>query len=216
MGGGAATARELSDVVPLHEFSSVLDLGCGCGRVLPLVAATIPNATGCDVDGEAIAWASEHHPDIRWLQSRFEPPLPFGDSSFQLVYSISVFSHLDEPLGEKWLTEVARVLAPGGVGLLSVHGPHAFDQFRTGAVKTSWCAPDAFERGPLAPDELLFVPYTRSLWNRADLPGIGARYGLTFHGPRYFTDRSPPLEVLAVKPQAITNWQDLVVCQKPR
>jgi SAM-dependent methyltransferase len=194
----------------------VLDLGCGSGRVLTHVAQRVPAATGCDVDGEAIAWAAEHHPQIRWVRSSFEPPLPFEEESFELVYSISVFSHLDESLGDAWLAEVARVLAPGGVALLSVHGQHAFEQFRSGAVSTAWCPRTAFERGPLGDSEFVFVPYSRSVWNRAELPGVGPRYGLAFHGPHYFASRwSPKLAVLELKPRAITAWQDLVVCRKP-
>jgi SAM-dependent methyltransferase len=214
--GGATAALELDAAAPLERFSSVLDLGCGSGRVLAHVAERIPKATGCDVDGEAIAWASEHHPQIEWVRTRFDPPLQFGDEQFELVYSISVFSHLDEATGDGWLAEVARVLAPGGVALLSVHGQHAFEQFRSGAVSTAWCPRSAFERGPLGEREFVFVPYVRSLWNRGDLPGVGARYGLAFHGPQYVASHwSPSLGVVDVKPRAITAWQDLVVCQKP-
>jgi SAM-dependent methyltransferase len=214
--GGALAARELRSAVPsLAEASSVLDLGCGSARVLPHIAALAPEAecTGCDVDASAIAWAASHHPGIRWRRSGFEPPLPFEAGSFELVYSISVFSHLDERLADAWLNEVARVLAPGGVALLSVHGAHAFEQFRTGAVATGWCPRSAFERAPLAADEFVFVPYRRSIWNEGELPGIGARYGLAFDGEKYVGCRwSPRLRVLEIKPRAITDWQDLVVC----
>ncbi len=213
---GAAAVGELNAAASLKRFSSVLDLGCGSGRVLTHVAQSVPAATGCDVDREAIAWASEHHPQIDWVRSQFDPPLPFEDEHFELVYSISVFSHLDEPLGDAWLAEVARLLAPGGVALLSVHGHHAFEQFRSGAVSTAWCSRSPFERGPLGDREFVFVPYIRSMWNNGDLPGVGPRYGLAFHGPEYFAAHwSPVLDVLDVKPRAITAWQDLVVCQKP-
>jgi SAM-dependent methyltransferase len=216
--GGAAAARELAGAAgSLTGVASVLDLGCGSGRVLPHIASLAPAATctGCDVDGAAIAWAASHHTGISWVRSEFEPPLPFADGSFELVYSISVFSHLDERLGDAWLAEVARVLAPGGVALLSVHGAYAFEQFRTGAVTTGWCPRSAFERGPLAPDEFLFVPYRRTIWNEGELPGVGRDYGLAFHGDRYLGFRwSPPLSVREVKPRAITGWQDLVVCDR--
>jgi SAM-dependent methyltransferase len=220
--GGIAAAGELSATLsqigrPLPEISSVLDLGCGSARVLPHVAALAPGAecAGCDVDAAAIDWARSHQPRIRWERSRFEPPLPFADGSFELVYSISVFSHLDERLGDDWLREVARVLAPGGIALLSVHGAHAFEQFRTGAVATGWCPRSAFERAGLRADEFVFEPYRRSVWNEGELPGVGAGYGLAFHGADYVRNRWPAvLGVLDVQPRAITAWQDLVVCQR--
>jgi SAM-dependent methyltransferase len=213
--GGVIAARELTQGLSLSELGSILDLGCGSARVLPHIASLALNAscTGCDVDGTAIAWAAGHHPELRWVHSGYEPPLPFDDGSFELLYSISVFSHLDEPLGDAWLNEVTRVLAPGGIALLSIHGAHAFEQFRTGAVATSWCPRSAFERAPLAADEFLFVPYRRSIWNEGELPGVGDAYGLAFHGPDYVRSRWP-LTIRDVRPRAISAWQDLVVCEK--
>lgn len=131
------------------------------------------------------------------------------------MYSISVFSHLDQPLADQWLDEIRRVLRPEGIALLSVHGPRAFDDFRAGTAKTSWSRPGAFARGPLGEDEFVFEPYRRSVWNAAELPGVGADYGLAFHGPRYVRDRfSRALDVLDVLERGISGWQDIVVCRK--
>jgi SAM-dependent methyltransferase len=215
LAGGATAARELAAARPPAQAESILDLGCGSARVLPHIASLAGDAqcTGCDVDPAAIAWAAAHHPELRWVVSGFEPPLPFEAGSFDFVYSISVFSHLDEALGDAWMREVARLLKPGGTALLSVHGGHAFEQFRTGAVTTNWCPRSAFARPPLGPDEFVFVPYQRSIWNQGELPGVGESYGLAFHGEQYLRSRwSPALTIVEVRPRAITAWQDLVVC----
>lgn len=197
------------------QFHSVLDLGCGPARVLPHVATLAPDAvlSGCDIDRAAIEWASRHHPRLDWSTNRFEPPLPYGDGSFELVYSISVFSHLDEPFQDRWLAEVRRVLRPGGIALLSVHGSPAFEQFRRRAVSTAWCRRDAFDRRSLAADEFLFEPYVRSVFNDAELPGISGEYGLAFHGGGYLRAHwSAWLRVDAVLERGLTGWQDVVVC----
>jgi SAM-dependent methyltransferase len=218
--GGRTAAAELAALLPdgFAAFASILDFGCGSARVLPHVAALAPEArcAGCDVDIAAIAWASAHHPELTFAHSGYESPLPFPDASFALVYSISVLSHLREDLQDRWLAELARVLVPGGVTLLSTHGPHAFEQFRTGAVRTNWCERSAFARGPLATGETMFVPYTRSFWNRGELPGVGAGYGLAFHGEGYIRERwSRWLTVERIAPSALTGWQDLVRCRRP-
>lgn len=218
--GGAAAAEELIACLPAPPaaFRTILDFGCGSARVLPHIAARVPGAacSGCDVDAEAIAWAQRRHPALRLVVSRAEPPLPFDDGSFELVYSISVFSHLDEPLADRWLAELCRVLRPGGVALLSVHGTHAFEQFRLGRVRTAWCPSEAFDREPLAPDAFVYVPYARSIWNRADLPGVSESYGLAFHGEQHTAERwSAHLDVERVVPRALTGWQDVVVCRRP-
>jgi SAM-dependent methyltransferase len=206
-----AAGRSISDV------AAVLDFGCGSGRVLPHVAALAGGARccGCDVDARAITWAARQLRELEWSLSDAVPPLPFTEEQFDLVYSISVLSHLGEGLQDRWLAELRRVLAPGGVALLSVHGRHAFEEFRLGRVRTRWCPNSAFARGPLGSDELVFEPYVRSLWNRGELPGVGASYGLAFHGGEYVRRRWPSwLEVLDVRERAVADWQDLVVCRR--
>jgi SAM-dependent methyltransferase len=44
------------------------------------------------------------------------------DFSGRLIYALSVFSHLDEPLQRAWLAEFRRLLRPGGLLVLSVLG----------------------------------------------------------------------------------------------
>ena len=221
---GAETAGELTSGLGRaggspREARAVLDFGCGSGRVLPHMAAHAPAAGlhGCDVDADAIAWAARHLPGIDWTVSPFRPPLPYPDASFDLVYSVSVFSHLDEPLQDAWLAELRRVVTPGGWALLTVHGPHAFEEFRSGRVDSAWCA-GAAERLPdgLGDDAMEFVPYRRSIWNRRDLPGVDGPFGLAFHGAGYVRRRwGRELEVAAILPRAVTGWQDLVVARAP-
>ena len=50
------------------------------------------------------------------------PPLPFEDGSFDAVIGYSVMTHLPWPLQERWLSEIRRILVPGGVFATSVHG----------------------------------------------------------------------------------------------
>ena len=195
----------------------MLDFGSGAGRVLAHFAALAPAArcAGCDVDQSAISWAEQHRPGLSWSLSSFEPPLPFAAESFDLVYSISVFSHLGRGLQDRWLEELRRVLRPGGLALLSVHGRHAFEQFRSGRVRSTWCAPEVFAREPLKADDFLFAPYIRSVWNSGEMPGVGREYGLAFQGPAYASlSWSRHLDVVEVLERALTGWQDVVVCSR--
>jgi SAM-dependent methyltransferase len=220
--GGRAAAAELEAALlasgspGFDAYASILDFGCGSARVLPHVHALAPGArcAGCDVDEAAVAWATRAHPGLDLRVSAASPPLPFAAGSFQLVYSISVLSHLDEAGQDAWLAELARVLLPGGVALLSVHGPDAFAQFRSGAVRSAWCDPAAFERPELGADEFVFMPYRRSIWNRSELRGVDTAYGLAFHGPDYVRRRWPTwFEVVNVVPAGVTDWQDVIVCR---
>jgi SAM-dependent methyltransferase len=217
--GGPRAAGELAAAMTaagrdLTRATAILDFGCGAGRVLPHIAAQARSAraSGCDVDAAAIAWAAEHRPAATWTVSSFEPPLPYAAGSFDLVYSVSVFSHLGRGLQERWLAEIGRVLTPGGTALLSIHGPSAFDAFRTGVARTSWCSPDVFRREPLRSGDFVFAPYVRSPWTNGDLPGVGREYGLAFHGHDFVRRLfAPHFVVAAIVPRAVTGWQDVVV-----
>ena len=45
---------------------------------------------------------------------------------FDLIYAVSVFTHLDLDLGRRWLADLHRILKPGGLLLFSVHGEAAW------------------------------------------------------------------------------------------
>jgi len=107
----------------LHEFDRVLDWGSGCGRVarhFPARAAA--RFTGCDIDHDNVRWCSAHLPGT-FVPSTVVPPLPFEPGVFDVVYGISVFTHLRERLQHKWLAELARITAKGAYLLMTVHGP---------------------------------------------------------------------------------------------
>ena len=223
--GGRQTADEIERVLAssgrtLGEFERVLDWGCGAGRVLTqLLERGAPGTIfhGCDVDAEAVAWALQHHPSARFAVSGTLPPLPFEGVQFDLVYSISILTHLDEAQQLAWLAELARVTAPGGLTLLSVHGEHAFEQFRSGRVvsNTRQCAERMAVHGSLAAEGFIHEPYVRTAGNARDFPGVDPTFGLAFHSREYI-DRTwgEHFEVVEVVPRAIAGFQDVVVARR--
>ena len=58
------------------------------------------------------------------------PHVPFEDSSFDLVFSGSVFTHIDD-LADAWFLELRRVLKPGGLLYFTVHDTHSADLTKT-------------------------------------------------------------------------------------
>jgi SAM-dependent methyltransferase len=118
------TAAEAAPL-PLSAGMRVLDFGCGCGRTLRWLTQLEPAVewTGCDADGEAVAWCRQALPSVRFDHTQAMPPLPYAGESFDLVYAISVFTHLDHHRQEAWVRELARVMRPGGVLLLSMFHP---------------------------------------------------------------------------------------------
>lgn len=107
-----------------EQFNSVLDFGCGCGRILVPFQKRMPQARfyGTDVDAALIRWSRKHLPSAEFSHNGPEPPLPYADASFDLIYAHSVFTHLDERLQFLWLEELRRVARPGAILILTVHG----------------------------------------------------------------------------------------------
>jgi SAM-dependent methyltransferase len=124
------------------EPASVLDFGCGCGRVTRYWADHRGVVAGSDVSAEAIGWCRRNLPFGRFETNGLAPPLAFEDASFDLVYALSVFTHLTADLQIAWRDELQRVLRPGGRLLLTTHGRSYLP--RLDAVER-----DAFDRGEL-------------------------------------------------------------------
>jgi SAM-dependent methyltransferase len=224
--GGRFSAMELDGALAsvgrsLPEFEAILDFGAGAGRVLSHVAQRGRQGGdfhGTDVDCEAIEWARRHRPEASWQVNAAEPPLSFADERFDLVYSISIFTHLDEALQWRWLIDLRRVLRPGGLALLTVHGEHEFDAYRNGTVVsgTPDCARRVALHGSLEEAGFIHEPYTRSVWTRKDLPGTDASFGLAFHSEDYIQRRwSEQFQVRKILPRALAERQDIVVLEKP-
>jgi SAM-dependent methyltransferase len=139
---GRAAYDSVAAHVPPAELESVLDFGCGCGRVTRYWSDFPGSVSGSDVSGKAVEWCRENLPFARFEQNALAPPLVFDEESFDLVYALSVFTHLTEELQLAWRDEVHRVLRPGGRLLLTTHGGSYVPRLESGER-------ERFERGEL-------------------------------------------------------------------
>jgi SAM-dependent methyltransferase len=124
---GARAAESLTAVlakagVALHKCGTILDFGCGCGRVIRHLRHLPAELHGCDTNPVAVDWCDENLPFGRFAVNALESPLEYDAESFDLVYALSVFTHLPRDLQSWWMRELRRVLKPGGVLVVSLHG----------------------------------------------------------------------------------------------
>jgi len=96
----------------------VLDAGCGTGYGCAALSERASSVTGLDISPEAIAHAREHSaaPGVTFLVGSCSA-MPLPNAAFDLVISFEVIEHLED--WRAFLLESRRVLAPGGVFLLS-------------------------------------------------------------------------------------------------
>ena len=107
--------RYLSSKYQLPKGSKLLDLGCGRGEFMRGFIKCGLNGYG--VDQSSIA--KSVCPEAEILQSDLaNEPLPYDDSSFDVVFSKSVLEHFYYP--EKLVQEVYRILNPDGLAITMV------------------------------------------------------------------------------------------------
>lgn len=148
---------------------------------------------GTDIDAEAIAWCQGHLVGIgAFSRNEAMPPLPFPDGHFDLVFSISIFTHLPEQMQFVWLEELQRVTQPGGHLLLSVHGPDLLAPCRRRRMPTG---------GFLLLD-----------WHTEGLPSF---YQTSYHTESYIRSQWDRFfEIRSQVKKGIASHQDLVIARK--
>lgn len=204
---GKEVANEITDL--LLEFSSqgtkpsgrVLDLGCGPGRVIDCYADVFPKAKlfGCDIDPEAIEWAANTLSD----RAKFDVNpaggrLPYPDEYFDIIYSISIFTHLPENIQFPLLKEIRRIMKPGGYLITTKLNPFSFKL-------PEYIIDDANANG-------------FAYWGDSDkTEGLPDFYRLAYHSDDYIMKMwSPYFDILSIGRQCINNTQDAVVARRPR
>lgn len=154
---GRAHAQMIRGLAARHgaDFEAgldVLDFGCGAGRIArwlaPEVIAGGGAFTGSDLNPRLVAWCAANLPG-RYLSNGLKPPLDVAGHSQDLVYGYSVLTHLTEATARAWLAELARVIRPGGLAVLSFHDE---------AYAARWGPPEVA-------GELSHRPYV--VWNNA-------------------------------------------------
>ncbi len=183
----------------LAECRAVLDFGCGCGRTLLWLAQhpAAPALFGTDVDAAAIGWCRRHFAFAEFHTNGFFPPSRYDDEQFDLIYTISVFTHLEEKQQFAWLREFQRILQPGGMALISVLGRDVWQHLPPHHVATM--ENKGFLYVGLEPTSDLF-PHS---------------YQTCYHSRDYIDERYPAyLDILDYITRGVNNHQDLIVLRK--
>jgi SAM-dependent methyltransferase len=223
---GLAFVEDFKRSCGLLPHHSVLDVGCGTGRIaIPLTQYLSPEGRyeGFDPVGEAIRHCRSRitpsYPNFRFqiadLYNRtynpggrfkdFDFRFPYPADSFDLVFAASVFTHLLPEGTERYVAESARVLKPGGHisatwFLLNEASLQALDAGKS-TINFPW--QHAVHRTHSREEPEAAVAYEEPF-----ILGLYARHGLSLKEPaRYGLWSGRP-------PSGFGGYQDLIVATK--
>ena len=202
---------------------NILDFGCGVGRLLLHFTRNYPNNNyyACDIDDTSINFLSKNYTQVKSYTNNYKPPLEYPDAYFDLVYSLSIFSHLNIEDQSDWLKELARVVKKNGYLFLTTEGKHA--------VKF-WLAEDFHMNEQLAQEKLskegyIFREYDN--WKKisnsgnimrtsSQLVGVNSPYGSMALSKNFILENwnKHDLKVIKILEGIIDTRQDLVILKK--
>lgn len=130
-----------------HELTdiNILDWGCGPARIvrhLPDLLDKSCDVYGTDYNPKSIAWNKKSIQAVNFNLNDPDPPLPYVNDSFDIIYGISIFTHLPLELHYKWFAELVRISKHNGIIFLTLQG-NAFK------IKLTESELEKYERGEL-------------------------------------------------------------------
>lgn len=179
---------------------TVLDFGCGCGRVMRHFDHELASGVqlhGADVDPEAVAWCAENLANYgQFCTVDRKGRAPFADEMFDVIYAVSVFTHLMPEDQDHWLGELDRILDPSGFLLISVMGETAL----------RLAAPDIAAQVAQKGWHFLYDGGTS---------GLPPWYQSCFHSEEYIRENwGKRFDIVRYMPGGICGSQDLVILQR--
>jgi SAM-dependent methyltransferase len=228
LGSGLTDARSVSGLIQRYagkgpEPLKILDFSCGLGRLLRYMVQFAPQHqyVASEVNPKALEWLKGAYPQVNILQAGPTPPLDLPGDSLDAAYCFSIFTHYSEPLHEQWLEELARVLRPGGLLVLTIHGYAILNLMATDAyvrtiMRLGEASIDALRETVDATGYAFYLSYFEP-----DAPQLGVdgnQFGMAFISPDYVLRHwTSHFDVVWFDPGAVAKWQDFVVLRcKPQ
>jgi len=214
---------------PLADYRSILDFGCGVGRLARMFKGHPGVIAGCDIDHRHVEWVDATLDFVDARLSKVDPPIPYESGEFEAVISISIFTHLNERSQDQFLAELARVTAPDGLLFLTVHGERALQRANNEpTIRAMIDVPDrpfAKAKSDFAAGRHAFILQDGHLTTTLASSGRGSQkklvegdfeYGITFVPEQYVRSHwGRWFDVVDYRAGAFHDFQDLVVL-RPR
>ena len=111
----------------------ILEVGCGIGNIVFELTKQGHDIIGRDISSEAIAYGQKKYPDIK-IEAQPAEELKFENETFDIVLSFDLFEHVVQI--DKHISEVSRVLSPGGYYIFQTPNKYSNIIFETLQTRT--------------------------------------------------------------------------------
>lgn len=102
-----------------RERRKVLDVGCGFGSLLIALQKRFGQVCGLDYEEKCVEWSQKRAAPAQVVRAS-ATEIPWSEREFDLVISTDVFEHIPYEEQERAVSELIRVLKPGGHGYVEV------------------------------------------------------------------------------------------------
>jgi cyclopropane fatty-acyl-phospholipid synthase-like methyltransferase len=175
------------------------------------------NVSGADINQDNVSWCQSNLPAVRTIQTSALPPFAFVANEFDLVFAISVFTHLPKVAMFAWLDEISRVTVSGGVVILTTHGDAVLD--------TITKSPQHQKMFRMSSEDASSMKAKFSsdgfVYNSYDADGLrvakaGSDYGTSFTHEKFIRSQwnRDALSVIEFLPGGLRGGQDIVILKK--
>ena len=203
----------LDEVARAAAGGSVLEIGCGMGIDSSELARRGCKVTAVDLTERGIALAKKNFERLHLsgeLRTANAEALPFGDGSFDAVYSCGVLHH--SPDTQRAVDEVRRVLKPGGKAFIMLYSKYSLNNF------AHWVLRKPFEMSKAKPDA--DAPVTRRYSERELAHLFRAFQGASFRKRYLFGAGWKPIAYFVPTlvndlVGRVAGWHWLIVATKP-
>lgn len=102
-----------------RQFRNIIDIGSGIGTFLESITPFGFRASGIEASDYGLERCRGKGLDVNHFVLRTDKPLPFDDNSTSFVLMNQVIEHLDKQAGAYYISEIVRILEPGGVAIIN-------------------------------------------------------------------------------------------------
>jgi 2-polyprenyl-3-methyl-5-hydroxy-6-metoxy-1,4-benzoquinol methylase len=96
---------------------NLLEIGCGVGRGLDVLAQSCERYTGIDKNEELLKVLQQDYPQLNFVYQHIPPFTGIADNTFDYIVTFQVIEHIEND--DLFIKEIYRVLKPGGKAIIT-------------------------------------------------------------------------------------------------